>query len=135
MKNLKLVVLFTTIIMVLAIAGCPDEDTPARVIVQAPCPPADLELTIDGVKNNGKAGTFWSIEISYTVKCAGEGVAATLYAKLHGFSWKVAGTDNNGKGTATFAPSSDPTGDEITLEIYASNDSENPAQTKTATVP
>jgi len=141
MKNLKFVVLFMAIIIVLPILGCPGGGTggtggtTARIITQAPCSPNDLTLEITDIKNNGRAGTYWDIQVSYTVKCAGEGIAADLYLMLAGFPWQAGSTGTDGKGSKTFAPSSDPTGDVITVKIYANDDAENPAQTKTVTVP
>ena len=141
MENFKSSVLFMTIVMVLSMLGCPGGgtggtgDATVEVNVQAPCPKSDLAVTIDDIKNNGRQGTYWNIEVSYTVKCDGEAIAADLYIKLAGFSFRRGQSGADGTGAMTFTPSSDPTGSVVTAKIYGNDDAQDPAQTITGTVP
>ena len=91
-------------------------------------------MTVDTVINQGQTGGQWLVDVKVTVNCAGEGVAATFYVKLGGLEWKEGQTGTDGKASKQVNSGLDPTGTEIRVEVYG-NDSDDPAQELTVTVP
>lgn len=134
MLTLKILCVLVCLLYISLGSGCNGGSTTVSIIADAECPKDNLTVEIVEIKNNGPSGTYHDIEVKFNVKCSGEGIKAQLYVQLNAFKKQVGQTDSTGVGSKTFAPTSDPTGMTVTVEVYAKGTDDNPA-TDTFVVP